>query len=147
MKKKTLILLTIFILWVAFASVAIGQTADKGWEKTVTLPNGDVILDMSGEWDVLVEHYGPASSRGEYSEIEEIKQEGISFVAVTLIESENSAKGTEKLKGELDKNGFRKVQTMTEVGPLVFNSKILLKGNKLIFDEGQMLKLTYTRRP
>jgi len=97
MKKKPLIILTIFILWVAFASIAIAQTSDKGWEKTVTLPNGEVILDMSGEWDVLVENYGIASHRENHSEIAEVKQEGPSFVAVTLTDTDHSAKGTEIL--------------------------------------------------
>jgi hypothetical protein len=146
MKKKTLIILTIFLLWIAFASIAIGQTSDKGWEKTVTLPNGEVILDMSGEWDVLYENYGP-SSREDHSEIAEVKQEGSSFVAVALTDTDYITKGTEILKGELDKNGFKKVQTMTEVGLFEFNSEILLKGNKIIFDEGQMLKLTFNRKP
>jgi hypothetical protein len=36
---------------------------------------------------------------------------------------------------------------MTEVGLFEFNSEILLKGNKIIFNEGQMLKLTFKRKP
>jgi hypothetical protein len=30
-----------------FLYITHGQTAEKGWEKTVTLPSGEMILDMS----------------------------------------------------------------------------------------------------
>ena len=58
MKKTSIVSVLVFALLVAFASVAIAQMAEKGWKKTVTLPSGEVILDMSGEWDVLYEYYG-----------------------------------------------------------------------------------------
>jgi len=31
---------------------------EEGWKKTVTLPSGEVILDMSGEWDDQQEFLG-----------------------------------------------------------------------------------------
>jgi len=51
MKKASITPVLVFALLIAFASVAFAQMAKKGWEKTVTLPNGEVILDMSEEWD------------------------------------------------------------------------------------------------
>ena len=58
MKKTSIAPVLILAFFIAFASFAIAQMAAKGWEKTVTLSNGEVILDMSGEWDVLYEFYG-----------------------------------------------------------------------------------------
>ena len=146
MKKTSIASFIICAFLITFVSIAFAQTTEKGWEKTFTLSDGRVILDMSGVWDVNVEHYGPLASRGEFNGIHEIKQEGAFFTAITLIGNENSAKGTEKLKGELDENGFKKVQVITDMGPMDLDSKILLNGNKIVFDEGQMLRLTYIRK-
>ena len=49
MKKTSIAPVLILAFFIAFASVAIAQMAAKGWEKTVTLSSGEVILDMSGE--------------------------------------------------------------------------------------------------
>ncbi len=49
MKKTLTAQVLVFSLLIAFASVAIAQMAQKGWKKTVTLPSGEVILDISGE--------------------------------------------------------------------------------------------------
>jgi hypothetical protein len=52
MKTSSIVSLVLFaLLKITFASVAIAQMAAKGWEKTVTLSSGEVLLDMSGEWD------------------------------------------------------------------------------------------------
>ena len=40
MKCRLIASVLVFTLLIAFVSVALGQTADKGWEKTVTLPSG-----------------------------------------------------------------------------------------------------------
>jgi len=58
MKKTSSAQVLVFSLLIAFASVAIAQMAEKGCKKTVTLPSGEVILDMNGEWDVLYEYHG-----------------------------------------------------------------------------------------
>jgi hypothetical protein len=145
MKKTSITPLLIVAFLIAFVSVAFAQ-AEKGWEKTVTLPSGEVILDMSGEWAVSVEHYGPWAQYGVIPDIMEIKQEGTSFIGVTLLGSPRSPKGSEKLRGELDKNGFKKVQTITGAGPLDLNGEILLNGNKIKYDDGKKLRLTLIRR-
>ena len=88
MKKTSIASVLVFALLVAFASVAIAQMAEKGWKKTVTLPSGEVILDMSGEWDIQGEFYGPFSSLGPGgSDILTITQEGTTFTAVKQIGS------------------------------------------------------------
>jgi hypothetical protein len=52
---------------------------------------------MSGDWDVLFEHYGPASHREDHSEIVEVRQEGSSFVAVTSTDTDYMTKSSEIL--------------------------------------------------
>ena len=42
MKSRLIAPVLVFTLLIAFVSVALGQTADKGWEKTVTLPSGSL---------------------------------------------------------------------------------------------------------
>ena len=61
MKKTTTASVLVLAVMIALASIAIAQVAKKGWKKTVTLSSGEVILDMSGEWDALYEFYGPHS--------------------------------------------------------------------------------------
>jgi len=40
MKSRIIAPELVFTLLIAFVSVALEQTADKGWEKTVALPSG-----------------------------------------------------------------------------------------------------------
>jgi len=87
MKKASMVSLLVCAVLIAFTSDAIGQMAEKGWKNTVMLPSGEVILDMSGEWDVLYEHYGPFSMVGNMSDILTITQEGTAFTAVKQIGS------------------------------------------------------------
>jgi len=72
MNKTSIAPVVAFAFLIVFASVAIAQMAKKRWEKTVTLPSGEVILDISGEWDLLYEKYGPFS--GDISDILTITQ-------------------------------------------------------------------------
>ena len=46
-KKPSSAQVLVFALLMAFASVGCGQMAEKGQKKTVTLPSGEVILEMS----------------------------------------------------------------------------------------------------
>ncbi|UCF85726.1 MAG: hypothetical protein JSV50_08870 [Desulfobacteraceae bacterium] len=147
MKKLQIALIAIFVFLLVFVSFSISQSQDikklkAGMPNTVTLSNGEVIYDLNGEWEVSVEHYGPWAQFGVVSDISEIKQEGTSFVGVTLLGTPRSPKGSEKLRGELDKSGFKKVRVITGVGPIDLNGEILNNGNKMIFDDGTKIKLT-----
>jgi hypothetical protein len=153
MKKASIVSLFVFATLIAFISVAIAQMAEKGWEKTVTLPSGEVILDMSGEWDVLYEHYGPFSRFGTGSDILTITQEGTTFTAVKQIGSKWVPKGAETIKGELDKDGFKAVYSY--IGALAMDGsfnwepskwEISENGNKVALDCGERAKATLTRR-
>jgi len=82
MNKRAIKPILVFAPLIAFASFAIAQMAGKGWEKTVTPPSGEVILDMSGEWDSHGEFYGPWSWMPPVSGILTITQEGTTFIRV-----------------------------------------------------------------
>ena len=56
--RKTSILLGVLIVVVSFLCTAQAQTEEKTGKKTVTLPNGEVILDISGEWDGFIQFCG-----------------------------------------------------------------------------------------
>ena len=143
--KKILMTLMLGLVFTA-AYAQMDNPLKQGMPNTVTLSNGEVIYDLNGEWEVSVEHYGPWAQYGAVSDISEIKQEGASFVGITLLGTPRSPKGSEKLRGELDKSGFKKVHVITGVGPIDLNGEILNNGNKMIFDDGTKIRLTYTRK-
>ena len=151
MKKLQIALIVIFVFLLVLGCLNrdFGMAFKKlkaGMPNTVTLSNGEVIFDLNGEWEVSAEHYGPWAQHGVVSDISEIKQEGASFVGVTLLGTPRSPKGSEKLRGELDKSGFKKVYVITGAGPIGLNGEILNNGNKMIFDDGTKIRLTYTKK-
>ena len=134
------------------ALVARAEMAKEKWEKTITLPSGEVILDMSGEWDVLYEFYGEISWVAPCSDILMITQQGNTFSAVKQIGTIWKPKGTESIKGELDKDGFKEVQMYRGDMHGIFSWgpckkwEISENGNKIVFDDGDRFKATLTRR-
>ncbi len=65
MKTEKYVVLFICSLAI-FAWTGLAQ-AQKA--KTVKLPNGEEVVDISGEWDDHVENYGAWSEVGKYSNI------------------------------------------------------------------------------
>jgi len=109
MKRTLIAQVLVFALLITFVSVGVSQMAENGWEKTVTLQSGEVILDMSGEWDDQGKGYGIFSWFKGSPEIVTITQEGNKFTAIKQIGSQWVPKGAETIKGELDKDGFKVV--------------------------------------
>jgi len=62
MVKKMFLMLICFISLTIFVSTLHGQ----GSKKTITLPTGEVVWDLNGEWDTFVENYGAKASAGKY---------------------------------------------------------------------------------
>jgi hypothetical protein len=115
--------------------------------KTITLPNGEVVWDLNGEWDVFIEPYGPWISAGSWKQICKITQEGSSFVSVRMLDDLYNPKGSQNLRGELDKSGIKKVQILSSVSaPLDAKGLISEDGNKIIIDDGKKVKVTLTRK-
>jgi hypothetical protein len=154
MKRTLKTPVLVFASLIALASVTIAQKAEKGWEKTVTLSSGEVILDMSGEWNFRNEFYGPFYwvEPTEYTAV--IKQEGASFIGVTPAATKWRPKGSETIKGELDKDGFKQVYKLVhEVGTMddvyvweLCNWEISEHGNKVMLDCGERIKSTVSRK-
>ena len=143
----------VFAFFIVFTSVAIAQMAEKEWHKTVTLPGDDVILEMSGEWNVVYEKYGPFNGAPDISDILSITQEGTKFTAVKKIGSQYIPKGTETIKGELGKGGFKVVYAYIGAyprdGSFVWEQckwKISENGNKVVLDCGERVKAILTRK-
>jgi uncharacterized protein (TIGR02118 family) len=120
--------------------------AAQGSKKTITLPNGEVIWDLNGEWDVLVENYGEWSWAGSYPQLVKITQTVSSFEGIRMINDPWSTKGSGSIQGELDKSGFKSVQIMSAAGPLNSTGKISDDGNKMVIDDGEKARQTFTRK-
>jgi hypothetical protein len=144
MVKKIFALLVCFIgLTIFFVSISHSQ----GSMKTITLPNGEAVLDLNGEWDIFSEWEGgtPNSSWASCK----ITQEGSSFVGVRTMPTLGNPKGSPLLRGELDKNGFKKLQIIsTRFGPIDAKGQISEDGNRIIIDvvTGKKTKMTFTRK-
>ena len=142
MVKKAFLMLICFIGLIIFISTLYGQ----GSKKTVTLPHGEVVLDLNGEWDTFVENYGPGASSGSYPQIEKITQTGSSFVAIRMIDDPFNQKGSQSLQGEVDKSGIKKATILTAHGPVEAKGQISNDGNKIVIDDGNEHRLTLTRK-
>lgn len=143
MLKKIFALFVCFIGLTIFISILHCQ----GSVNTITLPSGEVVWDLNGEWDVLVEGYGEWSAIGSWQQICKITQEGSSFVSVRMLDDAYNKKGSQNLRGELDKSGFKKVQLVTTLmGAIDAKGQISEDGNKIIIDDGKKVRSTYTRK-
>ena len=127
---------------IIFISTLHGQ----GSKKTITLPSGEVVCDLNGEWDTFVENYGPLAFAGSYPQIEKITQTGSSFVAIRMIDDPYNFKGSQSLQGELDKSGIKKVTILGLAGLIEAKGQISDDGNKIVIDDGMCLRRTLTRK-
>ena len=138
-KYTLLFLLSLsFFVWIGML-----QAQEK---KMFKLPNGDEVVDISGEWDTQIENYGSWSQYGKYSTITEIKQEGGSFVGIRLKATTYHPAGSETFRGELDKNGIKKLQLMTGMGPIDAVGKISDDGKMITMDANEKAKSTMTKK-
>jgi hypothetical protein len=138
----------VFALFVCFIglTIFISILNCQGSMKTIRLPDSEVVWDLNGEWDVLVELYGQWSTFGNWKQICMITQGGNSFVGLRMIDDPYNQKGSQMLRGDLDKSGFKKVQIITSRGPLDAKGTISEDGNKMIIDDGEKVRSTYTRK-
>jgi hypothetical protein len=148
MKRSIFLSLVVLAVMFTFLSVANSQTDKAGVRKTLTLPDGEEICDLNGEWDVVAELYGPW--RGYYDDIALITQNGSSFSSVLMNEHMNAtmnlSKGREGLRGEVSRDGFSKVQLSSSVGFLDAKGHISDDCNKMVIDDGQKLKFSCKRK-
>jgi len=144
MLKKIVALLVCLVGLTIFISILNCQSSMK----TITLPNGEVVWNLTGEWDVLIEPYGPWSLAPSYKQIYKITQKGNSFEAFRTMADKYNQQGSQALRGQLDKNGIKRVQIISRVLPDPWDAKgtISEDGNMMIIDDGEKIKVTYTRK-
>ena len=102
MKKTLPVLFALLLITAFFVYVSQAQMPQKGSKNTVTLPNGDVIWDLNGEWNALYEHYGTMEWVGNSKGMIMMVQQDSTFVGKTTMDSAWSPKGTEKMRGEMN---------------------------------------------
>jgi hypothetical protein len=147
MKKVLMVLILGLVFTAAYAKM--DNPLKQGMPNTVTLPNGEVIYDLSGEWDGISEI---KKSKYFHKDIIKITQKGNEFVGIRLIGSDWVPKGSEGIKGELEKNGFKSLSVSTFYGWILATGKIGEKCIKIEIQttlpqgEGNILETTLTRK-
>jgi len=97
---------------VSFLFVAQTRAEEQGWKKTLTLPGGEVVCDLNGEWDLSWVGRGEAQPVGRLSDVVKITQQGNSFEGIRMVGNVGNwghqwgTKGEKAIEGELDKNGL-----------------------------------------
>jgi len=126
---------TIVILIICFVFVACGEEIEplkplqKRMPNTLTLSTGDVVYDIRGEWDAIMDD----QPWGKFNDIVTITQEGNEFVGIILKGNEKYHKGDELIKGELLKNGFKSIERNTVIGWKTETEGIIDEGcNKIV---------------
>ena len=138
-----LVILGAFILGAGPSTVSSQPVVLKpGMPNTITLPNGEVVYDLNGEWDAVYDlnvlsHAGVETTASS-KDIVKITQEGNQFVGKTLIGHTWVGKDIETVIGELEKNRFRKVyaflydRTERRATWILSKGQISEDGNKIV---------------
>jgi hypothetical protein len=137
MIKRIFSFLIIFTAILTFISIAYSQME----KRTLTLPSGEVVCDLNGDWTALYEHYGSMQWVGNIKSSLKITQQGNMFVGTSLIATGYTPAGTEKIRGELDKDGFKKVRYFRpDLGWTDVKGEMSKNCDKIVFDDGSAVK-------
>ncbi len=108
--KRALVVFVVCLVFVACSEeIQPLKTLQKGMPNTIALSAVDVVYDITGEWDAIYR----SSSLGNSETILKITQEGNKFVGISSIGTKFIDKGSEYIKGELEKNGFKYIERNT----------------------------------
>jgi hypothetical protein len=147
MKRRIAIWMVCFVVLFAWAELAFAQTATS--MKTIKLPNGNEVFDISGEWDVLTENYGELAQFGTYPNVAQltIRESDSSFQAIRMKDNPQPGRkaGTLIMVGNLEKNGITKLDVLAG-GPIPSTYKISENGNRIDVDVPNKARLTFTRK-
>ena len=125
---KKILFISIILLAATTTHAQMENPLKQGMPNTVTLSNGEVIYGLSGEWDAVYDNY---MYGGISEDIIKITKQGNKFVGIKLIGNMWSGKGSEDIKGELEKDGFKSIYTWTPEGWIPSTVKIWEKCNKI----------------
>ncbi len=148
--KRILILCSLLIVFL-ISHVLFAQ-GNKGWTpKAIRLQSGEVVYDLTGEWNVIHkqydENYGSLEWIGSSKEIIKVKQEGCKFVGIKVLGGELAVKGPETIRGELDKKGFIKGQIYrADTGWRNCQGRITNDCRRITLTEGNVVKATLERK-
>lgn len=143
MAKKIFLSPLILVGMLTLMSAAYSQTD----QHRVVLPSGELICDLNGEWDALYEPYGPMQMYGNIKSRIKITQQGNMFVGKSLVSTGFTPAGTEKIRGELDKDGIKKAQlTRPDKDWSDGKSEMSKDCNKMVMDDSDGLKMTFERK-
>ena len=158
MKTRFVIALFCIAVSLAWTGMAGAQTAPV--TPKLQLPNGETVWDVSGDWEALIENYGPGARHGTGPNVYSITQTGGVFSAVRtkddllltkeVIEQGHSPwgrAGSRSLQGELDQTGFKRVEIVFGSGGRVLptTGHISEDGKKITVDNGLYIRVTLTR--
>ena len=152
MRKMLLIGAVCFVALIVWTGLAFAQTAKPAAMKTIKLPNGQDVFDISGDWDVLVENYGEFAIFGTYTNVAHmtIRKSDSSFHAVRMNANpppSNRAAGSLIVIGNLDKNGITKLDVIGGfAGSVPGTWQISENGNKINVDAPDRSRITFTRK-
>jgi hypothetical protein len=158
MSNRADLLVVCLVILTALAELALSQTA-----KTIRLPSGIEVYDLSGEWDALIESYDQTVSFGTNLHVVKIILTG-SFCPITgqitspvmligvmlqgdLLLRESFQNGRVLFRGELEENEFAKLEMITDDGKAFLGKgQISENGNKIEIDAPNHGRMTLTRK-
>ena len=108
--KRLLVVFVVCLVFVACSEeIQPLKSLQKGMPNTIALSTGDVVYDITGEWETILR----SGAIGTFETIFKITQEGNKFVGIATIETPFSHEGSECIRSELEKNGFKSVEMNT----------------------------------
>jgi len=147
MRAKVVIWLLCIAVILAWTEVVGAQAAPAA--SKVQLPSGETVWDLSGDWNSLVEHYAPFEAYGTHTNVIRITQTGNAFSGIRLRDQLPpliGRAGGPSVRGELDQNGFKRVEMFAGSGsPVPCRGEISEDGKKIVLDDKWMVKVTLTR--
>ena len=146
MFKKPGVMLSGLVVMGFFLMIAQARAEEQGWQKALTLPSGEVVCDLNGEWDFLWVGRGEFKAFGHVADVLQITQRGNSFEGVRMIGNPFNLKGSLALAGELDHNGFKKLFYIGGGGSGPARGKISPDGKTIEIKVSNSFDLELTRR-
>jgi hypothetical protein len=146
MKRRITIWTICFVALIVCTGFVYAQST-----KMIKLPSGEEVCDLNGDWDAVLEHYGEWFGYGTYPQLFKITQEGSFFTGIRMNDNPPPAKGSagsKCMQGELDKNGFKKLEMIAGSGRMYppISYQISEDGNKINIDVPQKYRITMTRK-
>jgi hypothetical protein len=150
MKRRLTICMLCMVTIIVWTGPVHAQTTNPGAMKTIKLPSGEAVYDVSGEWDVMVENYGVWERYGSYPQVFKITQEGKSFTGIRLKDNPFPARGSAGSRcaqGEVDTTGIKKFELIGGNGE-VLSAKVQISedGNRISIDAPEHARQTWMRK-